>query len=223
MFSTSDLLKDGSPLKSLFGGLFGWLGDFFAIFIADKAAGAGGAEKRVDRTAAIVETARKLAEAEQFNRAEFLMELDIIHGDTGEVQPIINLFHEFWKKKGVIWVGRGKKRRTYRENLVGHLLQQIPVAQRQTTYVRLSRLLDKDPEKFFAKLEVLHNDNLFQIERQLRMEFENTDLGKAAKHLEKELGEIGVSLSGLTTKPKGSTTAGPIEELEAWSRKYAGI
>lgn len=158
--------------------VIGWLGDFSAIFVADKAAGAG--EPRNRTAAAVIETARKIAEAEKFDRPEFLMELQIINADTnGEVQPILDLFDEFWKKKSIVWVGAGKKRRSYRENQVGHLLQMVPIDHRQTEYVRLARLLGTSKEKFFSQLEILNDDRFQQVRRQFVAEFEESTLGKS--------------------------------------------
>lgn len=177
-----------------------WLGNFSAIFAADKAVGASDGQP-VNRAAAIVEAARKIAEAEKFDRAEFLMELQVINADTnGETQPLLELFDELWKKKGVIFVGTGKVRRSYRENQVGHLLQMIPLDQRQTEYVRLAGLLKTDRKKFFSQLEVLNDDRFQQIRRQFVAEFEESVIGKSIASAAGELTEPFETLTG----PNGS-------------------
>ncbi len=188
----------------------------------------GAEKKKPSGVAAAIPTAaellKKKMEEEKFDRDKFLTILLTMNRKMhGALQNILDLFVEFQKLGGVISIGKRKSMKTYRENWTGAMLQQFELADRAWVWPMLDNMLARDRGEFFAYLEIMHDDNILQIERQLKLEFENTEVGLAAKHLEKELGKIGKSLSGLTAKPKGAAHAGPVEELEAWSKKYAGL
>lgn len=179
--------------------ILGWLGDFSAVLIGEKVASSTDKDKSAaDHTTSVIEAARKLAETEKFDRQGFLLELGVINTDTttDELRPIFDLFHELWKKKGVIFVGRGKLRRSYRENQIGHLLQMVPIDQRQTEYVRLARLLAADREEFFSQLEILNNDRIQQFARQFLAELEDSELGKSIATAANELAEPLETITG---------------------------
>ncbi len=145
-----------------------FVGDVIASFAAHNLAHRGQDKDDNGEKSTPAEVAGRLIrqklEEMKFDRGEFLHELRVINARTGEeIKPIIDLFNEFEKNRGILWIGG----RLYRENWVGKMLMEVPPEHRTENYRWLAETLSTSREDFFAMLEILNDDKLQQIVRQL--------------------------------------------------------
>lgn len=133
---------------------------------------------------------------EDFKRVDFVSKMELMNAETnGGLQPILDLFYEFEKKRGVIFVGK----HPYRENWTGALLMSFSETH-EWMWPILAEELRTDRKKFFGHLEMLDNDKIEQLVRQFGLQFERSELGKS---IAKAANELADPLEAITA-PSGS-------------------
>ncbi len=144
-----------------------------------KGAASGGASLLIDMVRMVFDRVKK----EDFKRVDFVAKMELMNAETvGSLQPILDLFHEFEKERGVIFVGE----HPYRENWTGALLMSFSGAH-EWMWPLLAEELKVDREKFFGHLEMLDNDKIEQLVRQFGLQFEQSELGKSIASAANEL------------------------------------
>ncbi len=129
---------------------------------------------------------------EDFKRVDFVAKMELMNAETnGGLQPILDLFYEFEKKRGVIFIGK----HPYRENWTGALLMSFSGAN-EWMWTVLAEELKSDRKKFFGHLEMLDNDKIEQLVRQFGLQFERSELGKSIATAAKEIADPLEALTG---------------------------
>lgn len=129
---------------------------------------------------------------EDFKRVDFVAKMELMNAETnGALQPILDLFYEFEKKRGVIFIGK----HPYRENWTGALLMSFSGGN-EWMWPILATELKTDRRKFFGHLEMLDNDKIEQLLRQLGLQLERSELGKSIATAADELADSLEAITG---------------------------